>query len=603
MNTMNQIEINDETKDADSSALLRMTLLTKVWYRAAVRTAVVAGVFSMIVCGLLLTNYFQGRISDPLNSKALVELKEALLQEPRNDSIKDQIRVLDLELRQEYFRQREFSRWGSYLLLAGIMVFLIGIKFAADYRKKLPMPQAKDEPEQETRAATMARWSVAALGLVLGSAALVLAIISEVGPTGEFLKFAEKPRDPSVTSAMSKADYPSQEDIQKNWPRFRGPGGLGISAYTNVPSSWNGQTGRGILWKTPVPLPGENSPVVWGNRVFLTAATESESEVYCFDADSGELLWQRAVENVPGSSFETPEVMEDTGFAAPTAVTDGRRVYAIFANGDLVCFDFDGNRVWAKSLGLPESIYGYASSLAIYQNLLLVLFDQGDAEDDLSKLIAFDALSGRTVWETQRPVPNSWASPIVIDTGTREEIITCANPWVIAYEPVTGKELWRANCLSGDIAPSPIYANGLVFATNEYAYLAAIRPGGEGDVTETHIAWKAEDGLPDICSPLSNGELVFLLASYGILTCYNAQDGSVVWEQDLEASFKASPSLVGDKVYLISDEGVMFIIAAAREYKELGKAELGEVTHACPAFMDGRIYIRGKENLYCIGNK
>jgi outer membrane protein assembly factor BamB len=142
-----------------------------------------------------------------------------------------------------------------------------------------------------------------------------------------------------------------------------------------------------------------------------------------------------------------------------------------------------------------------------------------------------------------------------------------------------------------------------VFATNEYAYLAAIRPDGDGDVTETHIAWKGEDGLPNICSPLSNGELVFLLASYGILTCYNAQDGNVVWEQDLKASFKSSPSLVGDKVYLMSEEGVMFIIAADREYKELGRAELGENTHTCPAFMDGRIYIRGKENLYCIGNK
>jgi outer membrane protein assembly factor BamB len=409
-------------------------------------------------------------------------------------------------------------------------------------------------------------------------------------------------RDASVASTTAKVDYPSQEEIQKNWPRFRGPGGLGISAYTNVPSSWNGETGANILWKTPIPLPGENSPIVWDNRVFLTGATEYESEVYCFDADSGKLLWKKAVENVPGNTLETPEVMEDTGFAAPTATTDGQRVYAIFANGDLICFDFDGNRVWAKNLGLPDNMYGHASSLTIYQNLLLVLFDQGGADDDLSKLIAFDAVSGRTVWEALRQVPNSWASPIVINTGEREEIITCANPWVIAYEPATGKELWRADCLDGDVAPSPVYANGLVFATNEYAYLAAIRPGGEGDVTETHIAWKAEDNLPDICSPLSNGELIFLLTSYGILTCYDAQDGMLVWEQDLEASFKPSPSLVGDKVHLMSEEGVTFIIAAAREYKELGRAELGEYVHASPAFVDGRIYIRGKENLYCIGN-
>jgi len=619
---MNQAGINNKIKDAE---------LMKAWYQAAVRTAIVAGVFSLIVCILLLVNYFYGKVSDPLNSRELSKLTASLIQEPRNDSIKEQIRALDLELRKQYFRQRKFSRTGSYLLPGGIVVFLVSLKSAAAYRKKLPMPQKNaDEQEEESRIAVMARWAVAVLSLALGGAALVIGIISERGSTGEFLKVAEQIKalasERSVpivatsessdsTVAASRSDdstvatlesdaltYPSQEEIKKNWPRFRGPEGPGISAYTNVPSSWNGKTGEGILWKTPVPLPGENSPIVWENRVFLTGATENKREVYCFDGDSGKLLWQKAVENIPGSPLETPKVMEDTGFAAPTAVTDGQRVYAIFANGDVICFDFDGNRVWAKSLGIPENTYGHASSLAMYQNLLLVLFDQGGAEDGLSRLIALDALSGQTVWETQRPVPNSWASPIVINTGTREEIITCGNPWVIAYNPATGKELWRAKCLSGDIAPSPIYANGLVFAANEYAYLAAIRPDGEGDVTETHIAWKAEDGLPDICSPLSNGELVFLLASYGILTCYNAQDGSVVWEQDLKASFKSSPSLVGDRVYLMSNEGVMFIVAAAREYKELGKAELGEKAHTCPAFMDGRIYIRGKENLYCIGN-
>jgi outer membrane protein assembly factor BamB len=295
--------------------------------------------------------------------------------------------------------------------------------------------------------------------------------------------------------------------------------------------------------------------------------------------------------------------MEDTGFAAPTPVTDGERVYAIFANGDVVCLDFDGNRVWTRNLGIPDNVYGYASSLAMYRNLLLVLFDQGGADDDLSQLMALDAPSGQTEWQTRRPIPNSWASPIVIHSGQREELITCGNPWVIAYEPVTGKELWRAKCLGGDVAPSPIFASGLVFVANEYACVAAIRVGGEGDVTETHVAWTAEDGLPSICSPLSNGELVFLLASNGVLTCYDTQDGNKVWEQDLEVSFKASPSLVEDKIYLMSEEGVMFIVAAARGYRELGRAELGERANTSPAFMDGRIYIRGKKNLYCIGKQ
>jgi outer membrane protein assembly factor BamB len=236
----------------------------------------------------------------------------------------------------------------------------------------------------------------------------------------------------------------------------------------------------------------------------------------------------------------------------------------------------------------------------MYQNLLIVLLDQGGAEDGISEIVGIEGTSGKTVWETDRPVPNSWATPIIIDTGDREEIITCGSPWVIAYQPATGAELWRAKCLGGDIAPSPVYGDGLVFVTNTYEILAAIRPGGQGDVTETHIVWTAEDGLPDICSPLTNGELVFLLETYGLLTCYDAKDGTKVWEQDLEETLTASPSLAGDNLYLMTSDGIMITVKASREFKEVGRSKLGENSEACPAFLDGRIYIRGEENLYCI---
>jgi len=309
--------------------------------------------------------------------------------------------------------------------------------------------------------------------------------------------------------------------------------------------------------------------------------------------------------------------MEDTGFASPTAVTDGRRVYAIFATGDIGSFDFNGKSIWTRSLGIPDSAYGYASSLAMYRNLVLIQYDQGGAEDEKSKLIALDGFSGKTVWETKRPVPNSWSSPIVIKIGSQFQLITCGDPWVIAYELTNGTELWRAKCLYGDIAPSPIYANlvrdptekvsnganGLVFAIEPYSKFVAIRPDGQGDVTETHIVWSIEEGTPDICSPVSNGELIFLLASEGLLSCYKVADGTKLWEQDLRENFYASPSLVGDKLYLLTGKGVMFIVQAGLEYKELTRCELGEDCHASPAFADGRIYIRGLENLYCIGKK
>jgi len=571
----------------------------RIWYQTALRTSIVAGVFSIIVSVLILINYFQIKGSDPLNSPRLEKLKIKLLQEPKNEQLKEQIRLLDLELRKEYFRRRDFSKKGSYLLIGGIIVFLVSISYTVAYKKELPMPSPETETqEQKVRTAKIARWSVTFLSLLIGIAALVIIIISKFGSTGKFLTAIKQIKEPT------KAEYPSQEEINENWHRFRGPNGLGISAYTNVPSNWNGETGEGILWKTPIPLPGENSAIVWEEYVFLTGATEDKREVYCFDGDSGDMLWQKPVKDIPGSPLEPPEVMEDTGFAAPTAVTDGQRVYAMFANGDIICLNFDGNKVWAKNLGKPQNMYGHSSSLTMYHNLVIVLFDQGiGAEDGLSELLALDSLSGQTAWRTKRPVPNSWASPIIIDTGERQEIITCGNPWVIAYNPDTGQEFWRANCLGGDVAPSPVFADGLVFAVNDYSNLAAIKPGGNGDVTDTYIVWTSDYNLPDICSPLSNGELLFTLLTYGILTCYDAKDGTVIWEKDFETSFQSSPSLVGEKIYLMSEEGTMFIVQADREFKSLGKAELGEPSNTCPAFLDGRIYIRGKKNLYCIARQ
>ena len=589
--------MQNETKTPERPNGTKFTSLLTAWYETAALTAIIAGVFSAIVCILLIHNYAQGKVTDPLASRQMADLKAQLFREPGNDAIKQQIRSLDLKLRKEYFRRREFSRRGAYLLTGGVALFLVAAGSASAHRRKLPMP-TPDQP-QELANAAKARWAVG----VLASAVAAIALIAMLTDSG-----TQYPGSAAVTvqegpdHQPESSSFPSEEEIKNNWPRFRGPGGLGVTFRTNIPASWDGTTGQGVLWKTPIPLPGHNSPIVWNDKVFLTGATEKERAVFCFDADSGKLLWTGTVSNVPGSSPEPPKVSEDTGFAAPTATTDGQRVYAIFANGDVACFDFGGKRIWARNLGPFDSMYGYASSLIMYHNLLLVLLDQGTVEDDLSKLMALEGATGKTVWSTKRPVPNSWATPIVINTGQREEIITSGAPWVIAYEPATGKELWRADCLGGDVAPSPVFGDGLVFATNTYEVLAAIRPGGQGDVTETNIVWTAEDGLPDICSPLAGKELVFVLETYGLLTCYDAKDGTKVWEEDLGEEFNTSPSLVVDKVYLTTVDGVTIIIEAGREYKELGRCKLGEGCRTSPAFADGRIYMSGEENLYCLVN-
>jgi outer membrane protein assembly factor BamB len=487
-----------------------------VAYAVALGAAIVAGAFSLAVGVGLVAHWVASQQWDPFDSQELARMREEALKESFSDAaLVEKIRGYELSLRREYYYRQAFSRWGGWLLLGGVVVFLAAVKYAADCRNEAPRPAGGAAPEDAPRTASAARWAVGAVALALvGATAGVIVYFVPAPPT-------EEPTGVAAT-------YPSPEEIARQWPRFRGPGGVATSAYANIPTKWNGKSGEGILWKTPVPLPGRNSPVVWGDAIFLTGATGKKREVYCFDARSGRLRWQRPVETPEGKAAPPPEVEKATGYAAPTAVSDGRRVAAIFANGDVAAFDFEGKPLWARSLGVPKNSYGHAASLVMYRNLVLVPYDQGRSEDRKSRLIALDAATGKTLWEVLRPVSGSWATPIVIDAGGKAQVVTAADPWVIAYNPDNGAELWRTKCIGGEVASSPIYAGGLILAIEPYTKLVAIQPGGQGDVTKTHIAWTVEDSTPDICCPVSSGELLFLLTSEGKLTCYKVKDGTKV---------------------------------------------------------------------------
>ncbi|MFV1966787.1 MAG: PQQ-binding-like beta-propeller repeat protein [Pirellulaceae bacterium] len=399
-------------------------------------------------------------------------------------------------------------------------------------------------------------------------------------------------------------DRPKAEELCQSWPSFRGPEGSGVSVYTNVPTEWDGASGRGILWKTRTPLPGTNSPIVWKDRVFLSGATRDRREVYCVDAASGQVVWRKEVTGKSADAGQPIKVSKETGLAAPTMATEGRFVYAMFATGDLAGFDFAGNQIWARSLGAPKNHYGHASSLAIHDGRVIVQLDQGKADDGRSKLLALDGATGETVWQVTRPVPASWCSPIVVRHESRPLIITCSDPWVIAYAPQSGTEIWRADCLApAEIGPSPVYSEGVVFAANDFAALSAIRADGTGDVSDTRIAWSVDVGLPDICSPLATDRFILLLTSYGTLTCFDKkQGGDPLWEEEFEVGFASSPSLVGNRIYLFSRKGRVWIVEPTREEcRRIAEADLGEECVTSPAFQDGRIYIRGKKHLFCIG--
>lgn len=629
---------------------------------AAYRTAVVSGSFCGLVAVVLLVFHAVRPQADPLDHPEFAALQKQAAAEPRNEALKQQVRELDLRLRQEYFRNRQFREWGAWLLIGGGLTFVVAAKIASSLRRPLPHPSGSDLlDERHERNAALARLGVgglAALFLLLGfilawrgrgterqlaeasartrgggpavaaqdGAALARAGSSAMpvggAPAGQGSPTPREAPSPGgsppaggapntgaapVTGAAPRTaaeDCASPEEYARFWPRFRGPDGSGISAYNDVPTQWNGETGENIAWKSPVPLPGNNSPVVWEDKVFVTGADNDRRVVYCFHAETGEKLWESEIPGTPESTAKPPKVLADTGLAAPTVATDGRRVYAVFANGDLAAVDFAGKPVWRKSLGIPENIYGHATSLCTYRDRVIVQFDQGSPDDDLSRLYAFDGKSGEIVWEVSRETANSWTTPIVFHDGKREQLITVADPFVISYNPADGKEWWRFEGTTGDCGPSPVFHGGLIVAGGEYSYyMYGIRADGQGDVTKTHLAWELEEGLPDTCSPLVVENRLILLSASAVMTCYNLEDGERLWEHEFpDDTFTASPGLAGGKVFLFAKEGKCYVGTVTDDGFQIEQENsLGEECVTSPAFQPNRIFIRGKEHLFRIG--
>ncbi len=606
-------------------------------YCLANRVSLVAGLFSLLVFGLLLGGYAHRLAKDPLDSDDFRALKAALAKNPRDEELKQRVRDLDLELRNAYFRQRRFSQTGVYLLVGGVLLCAAAARSATVLRRRLPQPGPCPCPQDhESHTNAIARWGVAGLAVILvgGAAGLAVGFSSDLPRSaGELAALYESPAGktpaetatggtsaaPSATtsaegrprptaaqstSTAAKAAYPSDEEIAKNWPRFRGPDGLGVSRYTNIPTSWDVASGKGIVWKTPIPLGGHNSPIVWGDRIFLTGADKDRREVYCFDAKNGKLLWQKPVAGPARPPAKPLELDEESnaGWSAPTMTTDGTRVFAMFPIGELVAFDFAGKPVWNRSFGVPVNAYGHSASLLMHHDRVLLQFDQGGAREGLSRLYALDAATGKTVWQVRRDVPNSWSTPIVAKVGAQQQLITTADPWTIAYQPEDGAEIWRVKCLRQDVGPSPVIVGGVVYVSGQAPQTTAIRADGKGDVTKSKVLWIGEDGLPDTCSPLATEKYVLLMTSEGTLTCYEAKQGKMLWEQDFDGLFKASPSLVGNRVYLFADDGKCWIVEPGpTACKTVAEANLGEGCSACPAFQDGRMIVRGHKHLICIG--
>jgi outer membrane protein assembly factor BamB len=597
--------------------------------------AMVAGIFCVAVSLLLLLNFWQMSKSDPLESEAMKVLIERLNKEPGNNELKQDIRHLDLLARKAYFNSQWQVNTGSFLLLFGAIVFALALRVYYSLKSTIEIPEQLVENELKARVLSQ-KWL-----LIGGVAVILLAFVAsfatvdhlkqysvdelaatetqEVEPGIEVIEVGAEPNivatttieaEPEVVetttseiapetqpSAASEAApaattaLPDAAQIRANYPSFRGPFGNGVSSHRNIPVDFDGPSGKNILWKATVPLSGYNSPVIWGNKVFISGGNAQKREVYCLDRNSGKLIWSKAVDNIPGSPATAPRTTEDTGLAAPSLYTDGIRVYAIFGTGDIIAFDMDGNRVWARNLGVPDNHYGHSSSLIGWKDKLFVQYDTNRGQ----RLLALNVANGETVWETPRSVKVSWASPILANVNGKYQIILATDPTVAAYDIDTGKEVWSVRGLMGEVGPSPAFGEGLVFATQEYATLMAINPANG------QIVWKDDEYLSEVASPVVAGGMVFLATSYGVLVAYDAKTGEKLWEQDDGPGYYSSPVVADNKLFIFDLDGRLQVYALEREKKLLAESNLGAKITSTPAFSDGRIFIRAGTTIYCIG--
>jgi len=579
---------------------------------------IIAGIFSFAVCMLIIVNYLRINSADPVNTKVMNALLNRLNQHPEDLAFRNEIREFDLLARKAYFTSQWQIRMGGYLFFIGIIVILIAAIKLDSFNKKIPvLSSANTEKTAETHKRARKWISIGAVALSiltllfaflthrdLGnslSAKLTAGNTQQSGDSTQLISTPLQQADSLNTSLISTAadtavkqasnDFPTAE-MKMNFPSFRGAGGNGVAYQKNVPLNWDGATAKNIRWKTAISLTGFNSPVIWGDAVFLSGAEGLKQKVYCFDLNSGKIRWTADVKGIQGSPSKTPKVTDYTGFSAPSVTTDGEKVYAIFATGDIIALDMEGKKVWARNLGLPVNHYGYSSSLMWVDDKIIVQYDQGNA----ANLYALSCQTGKTVWNTSRKVKISWASPVIVNTGKRTEILLIAEPYVASYDPATGKELWKIDCTSGEVGPSVAYANGIVFALNEYAKLVAIKIGDQPE-----ILWENNEYLSDVPSPVANANYLIVVTSAGEVACYHPKTGEKYWSHDFTAPTYSSPKLVGDKVYLMDKKGCMHIFKADKTFVLLGEPKIGESSVCTPAFAEGKILIRAGNNLYCIG--
>jgi outer membrane protein assembly factor BamB len=442
---------------------------------------------------------------------------------------------------------------------------------------------------------------------VAGSAAIATALLLAAG------------------AAAGRAAEPDRDA----WPQWRGPGGSGIAPDAAVPLEWDGASGRNIQWKTAIEGRGHSSPVVWGDRIFLTTAIEGEVipgakapphlmdgeefkhpdalgadhrhtlKVIAIDRGSGAIVWSRQAYD--GAMYDDRH--KASSYASPTVATDGERVYAWFGSPGLFVYDFAGNPVWNRDVGDIKTVgMGVGTSPVLWGELVFIQADENDGKE--SFLVALDQKDGREVWRVARPIQASWTTPIVVaDPSGVEQLIAAGNELIIGYDPSTGRELWKVEGLASNAIHVPLHGAGMVYVTAGYPQkvLKALELAAGGQ--PPRVAWTYNKGIAYVASNLLYDGHVYLTSDSGVLTCLEAKTGAVVYEggrAPAQGSYMASLIAVSGKILMVNRDGDGGFVKAGPQHEVVAQNTIDEPVYATPAIAGDRIFIRGERHLWAI---
>ena len=396
-----------------------------------------------------------------------------------------------------------------------------------------------------------------------------------------------------------------------NWPQWRGPSMNGVSEEKNLPVRWS--TEENVAWKLALPSLSGSTPIIWGERVFLNVADGDELSLWCVDRKGGSVLWKR---RLGGGNTK----MRKHNMSSPSPVTDGKSVFVMTGTGVLKGFDFGGREQWARDIqkdyGEFGLNWGYASSPLLFEDSLYIQVLHGMNTDDPSYLIRVDNKTGKTLWKVERPTtairesPDSYTTPALLRYGQTIEVVVSGGDCVTGHDPATGKELWRAGGLNPDnnpfyrIVASPVITGNIIYAPSRVRPLLALRSGGRGDITRSHLLWSFQNG-PDVPTPVTDGKYFYVVNDKGIMWCLDATTGKEIYgsQRIKPGTYSSSPVLADGKIYVTSEDGLTTVIKEGPKFETLAENNLNEFCLSSPAISDGQIFIRTAQHLYCIGKR